>query len=131
MAYVLFSLSYLKLPMALSLYLDTFYRPKSLCAFYFHSASHAHPSQEGLWWTEDSCGGVNIITRVAKNVKRATVVSKSMSESQVTYVKCDLQSRARFIFIFWNHFVWLIIEGGYNRINAVLSKESSITGVGE
>jgi len=32
------------------------------------SAVHHHmltPSQEGLWWTEGSCSGVSIITKVA------------------------------------------------------------------
>ena len=34
------------------------------------SASHAHPSQEWLWWTEGSCSGVSIITRITN--KRET-----------------------------------------------------------
>ena len=36
-------------------------------ALFSHSislASSAHASQEGLWWTEDSCSGVSIISRV-------------------------------------------------------------------
>ena len=31
----------------------------------FSSASRAHPSQGGLWWTQESCSGVSITTRVA------------------------------------------------------------------
>jgi len=38
----------------------------------FSSASRVYPSQEGLWRTEGSYSGVNIITRVAKNPKRVS-----------------------------------------------------------
>ena len=31
------------------------------------------PSQERLWWIEGNCGGVNVITRVGKNTKRASM----------------------------------------------------------
>jgi len=37
---------------------DVFFRPNFLLIL-FSSASRAHPSQEGLWWTEGSCGGEN------------------------------------------------------------------------
>jgi len=41
----------------------------------FSSASRAHPSQEGFWWTEGSCSGLSIITRgqgCQWNAKRAS-----------------------------------------------------------
>jgi len=37
----------------------------------FSSASRAHPSPEGLWWTDYRCSVANIITRAVKNAKRA------------------------------------------------------------
>ena len=41
-----------------SLFLATFCWPNPLSTFSFlSSASCAHPPQEGLWWTEDSCSG--------------------------------------------------------------------------
>jgi len=49
--------------MTLSLSLATF------CYFRirFSSETRAHPSQEGMWWTEGSCSGVSIInTRNAR-----------------------------------------------------------------
>jgi len=47
--------------MTLKLFLATFCERNSLHIL-FSSASHAHLSQEGLWWTEGSCSGVSIIT---------------------------------------------------------------------
>jgi len=49
------------------------------------------PSQEGLWWTEGSCSGVNITTRVAKNVKRAGM-RKSVRGLGNLCLKCGIQS---------------------------------------
>jgi len=46
--------------MTLSLSLATFLSTKFF-RIRFSSASRAHPSQEGLWWTEGSCSGVSII----------------------------------------------------------------------
>jgi len=39
------------------------------CFFHIHfsSASHAHPTQE-LWWTEGSCSGASIITRLGHSI---------------------------------------------------------------
>jgi len=39
----------------------------------FSSASHAHPSQKGLWWTEGRSSGVSIIMRVANDMQNVLV----------------------------------------------------------
>jgi len=63
----------------------------------FSSASRAHPSQEGLWWTEGSCSGVSIITTWATNqTGNARVRERRECIPEVTY-KCGLQSRAAYI----------------------------------
>jgi len=44
----------------------------------FSSASRAHPSQEGLWWTEGSSSGVSIInTRNAQVRERRECISEA------------------------------------------------------
>jgi len=45
----------------------------------FSSASRAHTSQEGLWWTEGSCSRVSITTRVV-NKRRNARARESISE---------------------------------------------------
>jgi len=66
----LIALPYRKEYMAFSLSLATFVSIELSFHILFSSASRAHPSQEGLWWTEGNCSGVNIITRVTN--KRET-----------------------------------------------------------
>jgi len=43
-----------------------FFQPNSFHVV-FSAASRAHPLLERVWWTEGSCSGVNIITRVTNN----------------------------------------------------------------
>ena len=77
----------------------------------FSLASIAYPSKQELWWTEGSCSGVNIITRVAKNTKHANAQkylrglgnlcsSVAYNQGRLTLIfntiSCSLQSKAAY-----------------------------------
>ena len=61
-AYI-FPLAYQKVLVTPSLSLAAFCWPNPHFTLFFHSsASRAHPSQEGLWQTEDNCSGESSLT---------------------------------------------------------------------
>jgi len=93
--------------MTLSLSLATFCQPNSIFAFSW--ASRAHSITGEVRWTEGSCSGANIITRVAK--MRNVLLQESISEAKVAFVQ-GLHTPCR---------------AANNRINTVLCAFNAIT----
>jgi len=94
----------------------------------FSLASRAHPSQERLRWTEGSCSGVSIITRVA-NKTRNVLARECISESKTKVTRCSSApyNQGRLTLIFNTISCGLQLSPyrvAYNRVNTVISQHS-------
>jgi len=111
--------------MTLRLFLAKLCWPNPLFALSFlSSASCAHPSQEGFWWTEGSCSdgmlSSNTHYQGCCHQTRNMLYAKVSQKLRCPLFKCDLQSRVTCI-NFWTPF-----RAANNRINTVQMEDRSV-----
>jgi len=88
----------------------------------FSSASRAHPSQEGLWWTERSCSCISTLAGLRIKAKHAS--ARKYLRRLGNLCSNAVYNQGRLTLIFYTISCGLHLKAANNRVNTVLVNQS-------